>query len=134
MTGQETTSEDSVNTDVNIAAEGLERSAGTMDELELRLVQELEGHTDRVWGVSWSPNGALLASCSGDKSIRIWEKDPSSPTWTCKVLEQCFSTLVIFSYFDIHEGKLGLTRNLLFSAFYQAILIAVVPPKLSLVL
>jgi WD40 repeat protein len=106
MTGEEKTLGESVNPEVGFAAEELERPAGRMDELEisLRLVQELEGHTDRVWGVAWSPNGALLASCSGDKSLRIWEKDPASPTWTCKVFEQRFPTFFIFSFTDLH-GK-----------------------------
>lgn len=27
----------------------------------------LEGHTERVWCVAWSPDGRLLASCSSDK-------------------------------------------------------------------
>ncbi|KAJ2841076.1 Cytosolic iron-sulfur protein assembly protein, partial [Coemansia erecta] len=30
------------------------------------------GHEDRVWQVSWDPTGLRLASCSGDKSVRIW--------------------------------------------------------------
>lgn len=32
----------------------------------------LEGHKDRAWHVSWRFDGKLLASCSGDKTIRIW--------------------------------------------------------------
>ena len=35
-------------------------------------------HTDRVWSVSWSPNGSKLASASGDpfgddSTVRIWD-------------------------------------------------------------
>lgn len=39
----------------------------------------LKGHKDKIWSLSWNPNGNLLASCSGDKTIRIWSTDPSKP-------------------------------------------------------
>jgi len=42
----------------------------------------LQGHNERVWEIAWSPTGNLLASCSGDKTIRIWAPehciDPNS--------------------------------------------------------
>ena len=34
----------------------------------------LEGHNDRVWCVSWHPSGNLIASASGDKTVRLWER------------------------------------------------------------
>ncbi|KAH8548718.1 WD40-repeat-containing domain protein [Umbelopsis sp. PMI_123] len=51
----------------------------------LELVAKLEGHNDRVWQVSWSPNGNMLASCSGDKTVRIWANTSHSDTskWEC---------------------------------------------------
>lgn len=50
----------------------------------------LKGHEDRVWCVSWSPNGKLLASCGGDHEVRIWSKandlldeNSKSNQWKC---------------------------------------------------
>ncbi len=35
----------------------------------------LEGHSDIVWGVTFSPDGQLLASGSTDKTVKIWHPD-----------------------------------------------------------
>ena len=47
----------------------------------LKLVSTLKDHDDRVWCVSWNPQGNLLASCGGDKSIKIWSEINSE--WKC---------------------------------------------------
>jgi len=39
------------------------------------LALELDGHTDWVYSVAWSPDAAHLASASFDKTIKIWRAD-----------------------------------------------------------
>jgi WD40 repeat protein len=37
------------------------------------LIKTLEGHTGWVWEVSFSPDGSMLASSSGDSTIKLWD-------------------------------------------------------------
>ncbi|MEA5616405.1 hypothetical protein VB711_00915 [Cronbergia sp. UHCC 0137] len=38
-------------------------------------MNRLEGHTDILWGVTFSPDGKLLASGSRDRTVKIWRVD-----------------------------------------------------------
>src|SRR5262249_38654688 len=39
-------------------------------------VARLPGHTDYVWSLAFSPDGATLASGSGDFTVRLWDTAP----------------------------------------------------------
>ncbi|KAH8935611.1 hypothetical protein BDL97_17G037900 [Sphagnum fallax] len=85
--------------------------------MSLRLVQELAGHDDRVWSVAWRPGGgpSVLASCSGDKTVRIWEHSPgaspSSATWVCKAVLDSAHTRTVRQCEWCPAGKLLATAS-----------------------
>ncbi|MGB9939628.1 GTP-binding protein [Methanosarcina sp.] len=51
--------------------------------LGVKLVHTLRGHTGPIGRIAWSPDGRMLASPSGDKTIRLWNVES----------EECLNTL-----------------------------------------
>ncbi|XP_048497979.1 protein CIA1-like [Beta vulgaris subsp. vulgaris] len=78
---------------------------------ELEHLQTLEGHTDRVWGLAWNPiNTNLLASCSGDKTVCIWEQSFSG-SFNCKAVLEKKHTRTIRSCAWSPSGKMLATAS-----------------------
>ncbi|MEE2707364.1 MAG: WD40 repeat domain-containing protein [Planctomycetota bacterium] len=42
-------------------------------KLVLALARTLQGHTEAVKSVAWSPDGKQLATCSADKNVKVWD-------------------------------------------------------------
>ncbi len=40
---------------------------------------ELKGHTDAVFSVAFSPDGARIVTGSGDGTARVWDARPGTP-------------------------------------------------------
>lgn len=74
----------------------------TEDNAELKEIQKLEGHSDRVWGLAWNPTTgadgvpAVLASCSGDKTVKIWQQSSPTSSFHLKVFKSLIPQLIVF--------------------------------------
>eukprot|EP00039_Didymoeca_costata_P002897 m.63607 g.63607 ORF g.63607 m.63607 type:complete len:341 (-) comp11590_c0_seq3:1285-2307(-) len=54
-----------------------------MTDQELKHITTLTGHDSRVWACAWNPTGSMLASASGDATVKLWGREPRTDKWVC---------------------------------------------------
>ncbi len=59
-----------------LATAGRDRAVWLWDLARGEEVARLPGHTSYVWSLAFSPDGATLASGSGDFTVRLWDTAP----------------------------------------------------------
>lgn len=69
-------------------AMGGENAEEEEDEEEWRFAIVLDGHESEVKSVAWSSGGNLLATCSRDKSVWIWEEVGEDDYETIAVMQE----------------------------------------------
>lgn len=60
--------------------------ANDLDDGDWSTIASLTGHESTVWAIDFDCTGNRLASCSDDRTLKIWEKSGSGEkdsTWTC---------------------------------------------------
>ncbi|MBE9076801.1 hypothetical protein IQ241_05740 [Romeria aff. gracilis LEGE 07310] len=71
-----------------LATGGDDRLVKLWDASTGRCLRSLPGHTNTINAIAFHPQGKLLASCSQDATIRLWQlDDPHVETVPCQVLE-----------------------------------------------
>lgn len=64
----------------------LDVSKQAAGEVSVRLLGTLQGHKRGVWSVKFSPNDQVVATASGDKSIKLWNVNDFSCLKVCSVV------------------------------------------------
>ena len=73
-----------------LASGSYDQSIKLWDVTSSHCLATLEGHTGRVWSLTFSPDGRLLASSGNDQGVKVWDVRTG----------ECLSTLYVNGRLD----------------------------------
>ena len=81
---------------------------------QLQLIADLPGHSDPAWSVSFNPTRSLLASCSTDKTVRLYSYTlPQSATTITHSTESTSSSFnEVFPNFEDPKPSFSLSTTI----------------------
>mmetsp|Transcript_12155 Transcript_12155/g.15745 ORF Transcript_12155/g.15745 Transcript_12155/m.15745 type:complete len:340 (+) Transcript_12155:3-1022(+) len=85
----------------------------------IEIEEELHAHDDKVWYCAWSPDGQSLATCSSDKTIRLWSQNGSLHSGEVGNKWHCITCLEDGHERTIRSCEFSLSGRLLTSASFD---------------
>ncbi|KPJ17975.1 Actin-interacting protein 1 [Papilio machaon] len=70
------------------ASAGFDGKIYLYDGATSELKGEIGSHKGGVYGISWSPDGKRLLSCSGDKTCAVWDIETMQPVWDIETMQR----------------------------------------------
>ncbi|MCL5875015.1 MAG: hypothetical protein M1114_00900 [Candidatus Dependentiae bacterium] len=80
--------------DGRLAIAGLDNTIYLWDMTQREVIQQLNGHTEKITSLAWSSDGKSLASGSNDKTVRLWSHNGQQTiaNHQDQVLEVCWGS------------------------------------------
>ena len=69
-----------------------------MESSQLFRYQELTGHTDLIWAIEFSDDGAHLVSGGGDSTVRLWSLNQGRSGWNSTEMETKQTEVVCLAF------------------------------------
>ncbi len=67
--------------DITFATSSADQKIYVCELGSLEPLKQFSGHKDEVNSIRWDPKGKYLASCSDDRTAKVWSLDQDDPVW-----------------------------------------------------
>jgi WD40 repeat protein len=106
-----------IHPDGKLVATSFDNMIELLDVSSAKPRKTLKGHTERVWALSFSSDGKLLASASSDKTVKLWDLATGQPRATLPHAADVFQVAFLkgdrflvsgsdsFRLWDVASGK-----------------------------
>ncbi len=87
------------------------------DDWECRAT--LEGHESTVWSLTFDPEGQRLASCSADRTVKIWKESTPGDGESVRISKQFLHTVLLYIAILNSKSLVGSAVMVILSQVHQ---------------